>query len=133
MHNYNQVSGHHVCVLSNSNVGSLQVHHFDRYWSNAKVKGFEVYVVELMESIDLCVERNIHSRSREEIEKLAREWEETPPHFVRLDVTSLTSDSNIDEVEMECTDSDEDKPEEKRDEQVWWHQFACLCGSGRKS
>jgi len=22
---------------------------------------------------------------------------------------------------MECTDSDEDKPEEKRDEQVWWH------------
>ena len=39
---------------------------------------------------------------------------------------------DVSQVEMECTDSDEDKPEEKRDEQVWWHQFACLCGSGRK-
>jgi len=28
---------------------------------------------------------------------------------------------DVSQVEMECTDSDEDKPEEKRDEQVWWH------------
>ena len=49
---------------------SVQVHHFDRYWSNGKVQGFEVYVVELMESIDVCVERNVHQRTREEIEKV---------------------------------------------------------------
>ena len=30
--------------------------------------------------------------------QLAREWEDTPPHFTRLDVTPLVSDSNIDEV-----------------------------------
>ena len=30
----------------------------------------KVYVVELMESIDLCVERNIHNRTRGEIEKV---------------------------------------------------------------
>ena len=30
--------------------------------------------------------------------KLAKLWEETPPHFLKLDVTSLLSDSNIDEV-----------------------------------
>ena len=46
------------------------MHHFDRYWSNGKVQGFEVYVVELMESIDVCVERNVHQRTREEIEKV---------------------------------------------------------------
>lgn len=49
---------------------SVQVHHFDRYWSNGKVRGFEVYIVELMESIDVCVERNVHQRTREEIEKV---------------------------------------------------------------
>ena len=49
----------------------LQVHHFQRYWSNGKVKGFEVYIVELnqMENIDVCVERNVHKRTRAEIEK----------------------------------------------------------------
>ena len=30
--------------------------------------------------------------------QLEREWEETPPHFTRLDLTALLSDSNIDEV-----------------------------------
>ena len=30
----------------------------------------KVYVVELMESIDLCVERNIHNRTQDEIEKV---------------------------------------------------------------
>ena len=34
--------------------------------------------------------------------QLAREWEETPPHFTRLDVASLLSDSNIDEVRSVC-------------------------------
>ena len=121
---------------------------------NCSCRHTQVYVIELIESIDLCVERNIHHRTREEIQKvvtcasavvasllfirhrlpalfqghveqssptskhiaymnmphahththththtqLAQQWEETPPHFTRLDVTSLLSDSNIDEV-----------------------------------
>ena len=48
----------------------LQVHYFDRYWSNGKVKGFEVYIVELIESVEVCVARNIHNRSRVDIEKV---------------------------------------------------------------
>lgn len=95
---------------------NTKVHYFDRYWSSGKMKGFEVYIVELIDSVDICVARNIHHRSREDIDKLAAEWEETPPHFTRLDITALLSDSNIDEVEMECTGSEsegEDKIETK--------------------
>ena len=32
------------------------------------MKGFESFVVELKESIDVCVKRNIHDRTKEEIE-----------------------------------------------------------------
>ena len=53
--------------------------------------------------------------------------------FTVADCGILYAIYDVSQVEMECTDSDEDKPEEKQDEQVWWHQFACLCGSGRKS
>ena len=33
------------------------------------MKGFEVYIVELIDSIDICVARNIHNRTRDDIEK----------------------------------------------------------------
>ena len=33
--------------------------------------------------------------------QLASGWEDTPPHFLRLDITSLISDSNIDEVMLQ--------------------------------
>jgi YLP motif-containing protein 1 len=95
---------------------NTKVHHFDRYWSNGKMRGFEVYVAELIDSVDICTARNVHHRSRDDIEKLSREWEETPPHFTRLDVTALLSDSNIDEVEMECTGSGSEGEDEKEEE-----------------
>ena len=34
------------------------------------MKGFEVYIVELIDSVDICVARNIHKRSRQDIEKV---------------------------------------------------------------
>ena len=34
------------------------------------MKGFEVYIVELIDSVDICVARNIHHRSREDIDKV---------------------------------------------------------------
>jgi YLP motif-containing protein 1 len=115
---------------------NTKVHHFDRYWSNGKMNGFDVYVAELIDSVEICVARNIHNRTQEDIEKLAREWEETPPHFTRLDVTALLSDSNIDEVEMECTGSgsegEDEKEEEKNSEsQTSWMRWECIArGSG---
>jgi YLP motif-containing protein 1 len=106
---------------------NTKVHHFDRYWSNGKMKGFEVYVAELIDSVEICAARNIHHRTEEEIQKLAKEWEDTPPHFTRLDVTPLLSDSNIDEVEMECAGSEsegEEEAEENIESQINWTPWA---------
>ena len=49
---------------------NTKVHHFDRYWSNGKMKGFEVYVAELIDSVEICAARNIHHRTEEEILKV---------------------------------------------------------------
>ncbi|XP_019851537.1 PREDICTED: YLP motif-containing protein 1-like [Amphimedon queenslandica] len=89
---------------------------FDQFWSNAKLSGFEAFVVELKEPVEVCAKRNIHNRTREEIELLAKQWEPTPPHFLQLDVTSLLSpqDTAIDEVDMEMVDSDKEDSEEKK-------------------
>ena len=35
------------------------------------MKGFEVYLAELIDTAEVCVARNIHKRSREEIEKVS--------------------------------------------------------------
>ena len=32
------------------------------------MKGFESFVVELKESVEVCIKRNIHDRTKEEIE-----------------------------------------------------------------
>ena len=34
----------------------------------------QVYVVDLLEDIDVCVERNVHNRSRNEIEKVCYKY-----------------------------------------------------------
>ncbi|XP_065887036.1 uncharacterized protein [Dysidea avara] len=61
-----------------------KVSHFYQYWSTAKVRGFEVYVCELDVDIDKCAERNVHKRSLNEIKEIKEEWEEAPPHILRL-------------------------------------------------
>ena len=38
------------------------------------MKGFETFVVELKENINTCVERNVHQRTRDEIEEVQNEW-----------------------------------------------------------
>jgi YLP motif-containing protein 1 len=85
---------------------------FDQFWSCAKVKGFEAFVVELKESVEVCTSRNTHNRARKEIEVLAAQWESTPAHFLQLDVTSLLYDRAIDEVDMEMANSDEENSDE---------------------
>ena len=34
------------------------------------MNGFDVYVVELIDSVEICVARNIHKRTQEDIEKV---------------------------------------------------------------
>ena len=58
-------------VLINFSVGVFfccQVSHFDQHWSNAKMKGYEAFVVELKETVDVCIDRNIHKRTKRDIE-----------------------------------------------------------------
>ena len=38
------------------------------------MKGFETFVVELKESTNTCVERNVHQRTRDEIEEVWYGW-----------------------------------------------------------
>ena len=55
------------------------------------MKGFEVYIVELIDSIDICVARNIHNRTRDDIEK-ARNMKCTNVHVhVHVNVIWLLS------------------------------------------
>ena len=34
------------------------------------MKGFEVYIAEVIDSVEICSARNIHHRTRQEIEKV---------------------------------------------------------------
>ncbi|CAG2247265.1 YLPM1 [Mytilus edulis] len=87
--------------------------HFEEFWSYAKSKGFQVYIAEIQADVATCVKRNTHNRSQSEIEKIEKGWQETPKHYLRLDVRSILQEVSIQEVEME-TEEDE-KPEPKPD------------------
>ncbi|CAB4005041.1 Hypothetical predicted protein, partial [Paramuricea clavata] len=81
-----------------------KVDHFDHFWSIAKQKGFEVYIAEMTADANDCAKRNPHDRSLEDINKMLETWEETPAHYIRLDVRSLLQDAAITEVEMEAVE-----------------------------
>ena len=36
------------------------------------MKGFEVYIAEVIDSVEICSARNIHHRTRQEIEKVRK-------------------------------------------------------------
>ncbi|XP_032233841.2 YLP motif-containing protein 1-like [Nematostella vectensis] len=96
-----------------------KVSHFEKYWSLAKQKGFEVYIVEISADAHACAKRNSHHRSFEEINKMVEEWEESPTYMLRLDVRPLLQDAIIREVEMEAADeasTSKDESKEKKEE-----------------
>lgn len=82
-----------------------KVKHFEEFWSYAKSKGFQVYIAEIEADITACSKRNTHHRSMKDIEKIKKYWEETPRHYLRLDVRALLQEDSITEVEMEDTES----------------------------
>jgi len=92
-------------IVDNCNI---RVSEFEPYWSVAKTKGFEVYVVEMTQrSIQVCHESNVHQRSLEDVERLAREYETTPGHYHRLTIHSLLQSDTISDVpEVEMTADD---------------------------
>ena len=67
----------------------------------------KVYIAEMDNDVTVCKGRNIHKRTETEISDLAKAWEETPPHYLRLDVRSLLQSDAITEVEMEVVSDTE--------------------------
>lgn len=47
---------------------------FEEYWSFAKSKGYQVYVVELVVEAAVCAKRNIHERTLAELTKICSNW-----------------------------------------------------------
>merc|ERR1719383_467829 len=74
---------------------------FEEYWSFAKSKGYQVYVVELVVEASVCAKRNIHDRTLADLTKICSNWVKTPDHMINLDVRTLLQDDAIQEVEME--------------------------------
>jgi len=100
-------------IVENINV---RVSDFENYWRFAKSMGFEVYVMQLDADVAVCARRNVHNWGHDSIERMHRDWEETPPHMVRMDVDFLGADgwAEIEEVEMEIKGDDSDGEHSRR-------------------
>ncbi|XP_059096221.1 YLP motif-containing protein 1-like isoform X2 [Tigriopus californicus] len=75
--------------------------HFEEMWSYAKQKGFEVYIGQVEADPGLCASRNIHNRSRREIDSLLKSWQPTPAHMNKVTLLGYFQDQEIDNVDME--------------------------------
>jgi len=61
-----------------------KIEHFKPFWSHAKTNGFEVYICEVEADMETCTKRNIHDKSKQEIEKLQKDWDKLPDHMNKL-------------------------------------------------
>eukprot|EP00794_Sanderia_malayensis_P017441 gene17441-19185_t len=99
-----------------------KVEHFEKFWSDGKHKGFEVFVAEMQGDASDCAEKNVHNWSQQDIQKILDHWEPTPSHYRRLDVRSLVQDAAIEEVEMEeieqLTAEEKQAKEKEKEEDV---------------
>ncbi|KAF6159953.1 hypothetical protein GIB67_033037 [Kingdonia uniflora] len=86
---------------------NLRVADFAQFWANAKRSGYEVYLLEATYKDPVgCAARNIHGFTSDDIQKMAKLWEESPSLYLRLDIQSLHhgdnfKDSGIQEVDMD--------------------------------
>ncbi|CAF3162228.1 unnamed protein product [Rotaria socialis] len=78
-----------------------QTGHFRDMADYAEANQFQVYFVELNNDIQICAQRNIHSRSSVDIEQIHKRWEQLPLRYEILDIRSLLQSDAIDEVEMD--------------------------------
>ncbi|CAL5444776.1 unnamed protein product [Camellia sinensis] len=69
---------------------NLRVADFAQYWATAKRSGYEVYLLEATYKDPAgCAARNVHGFTQDDIQKMARQWEEAPSLYLKLDVKSL--------------------------------------------
>ncbi|KAF7078916.1 hypothetical protein CFC21_083262 [Triticum aestivum] len=92
---------------------NLRVADFAQFWASAKRSGYEVYLLEApYKDPTGCAARNVHGFTLDDIKKMAADWEEAPPLYVRLDTHSLFHGDNlhehsIQEVDMDTEDTDD--------------------------
>ncbi|KAJ1278510.1 hypothetical protein BS78_04G085100 [Paspalum vaginatum] len=92
---------------------NLRVADFAQFWATAKKSGYEVYLMEApYKDPTGCAARNVHGFTLDEIKRMAEDWEEAPPLYLRLDIHSLFHDDNlsghsIQEVDMDTEDVDD--------------------------
>uniref|UniRef100_A0ACD5YS71 Uncharacterized protein n=1 Tax=Avena sativa TaxID=4498 RepID=A0ACD5YS71_AVESA len=92
---------------------NLRVADFAQFWASAKRSGYEVYLLEVpYKDPTGCAARNVHGFTLDDIKKMAADWEEAPPLYLRLDTHSLFHDDtlrehSIQEVDMDTEDSDD--------------------------
>ena len=60
----------------------------------------QVYICEMDMDLTMCSKRNIHNRTEEDIANIIKNWEETPRHYLRVDVRSLLQSVAITEVSI---------------------------------
>ncbi|XP_042950539.1 uncharacterized protein LOC122282654 isoform X4 [Carya illinoinensis] len=93
---------------------NLRVADFAQFWAIAKSSGYEVYILEATYKDPVgCAARNVHGFTKDDIKKMARQWEEAPSLYLQLDVKSLfhgddLKDGGIQEVDMDMEDEDFD-------------------------
>ncbi|MFS7912365.1 putative YLP motif-containing protein [Helianthus anomalus] len=74
--------------------------------------GYEVYLVEASYKDPAgCAARNVHNFTLPDIQKMAGQWEEAPPLYLKMDIKSLLHgdglvESDIQEVDMDMEDED---------------------------
>ncbi|XP_023541377.1 uncharacterized protein LOC111801581 [Cucurbita pepo subsp. pepo] len=95
---------------------NLRVADFAQFWAIAKSSGYEVYILEATYRDPTgCAARNVHGFNLDDIQKMARQWEEAPALYLQLDIKSLChgddlKESGIKEVDMDMEDEDDDTP-----------------------
>ncbi|CAL5327156.1 unnamed protein product [Camellia sinensis] len=102
---------------------NLRVADFAQFWATAKRSGYEVYLLEATYTDPTgCAARNIHGFTQDDIQKMARKWEEASSLYLKLDIKSLfqgddLKESGIQEVDMDTEDGDSagtpPRPEER--------------------
>ncbi|KAF9667768.1 hypothetical protein SADUNF_Sadunf15G0057800 [Salix dunnii] len=91
---------------------NLRVADFAQFWAIAKRSGYEVYLSEATYKDPVgCAARNVHGFTIDEIQTMARQWEEAPLIYTQLDIKSLfcgddLKKNGIQEVDMDTEDGD---------------------------
>lgn len=64
---------------------------------------FQVYVCEMDMDLAVCLKRNTHKRTEDEINRIIDYFEPTPSYHQKMDVSCLLQEDAIQEVHIENT------------------------------